>query len=320
MINWIFFLLITVTFGKNILLTNDDGWTSTDIRTLYRDLKKAGHEVIMVAPVSQRSGFAGQFVVPSSNKLETDGEFGYVKAGAPAWDYDRKVNDTNIWYFNGTPSSVVAFAFEYLLPTKFPDTTIDLVVAGVNQGPNLSPGFYTASGTNAACYSSIYRGYPAISFSGYAYQYNNTFFKDSMDTDDMNPANIYSKLSIELIEKVLDSGLPELTGLNVNFPAAGHLNENCTDPEWVKTRVLKSNIFSQNLQYDTETESFAVKYSTFQNIETDCKNGDSVCGLDGEFDVYNKQNCQTTISVFTVDNTIDSDTNDKVYSSIKDLF
>lgn len=68
---------------KTILLTNDDGWAATNIRATYNALKDAGYEVVLVAPVSQRSGFGGQFAVPTSETLETDGEFSYPQLVPP---------------------------------------------------------------------------------------------------------------------------------------------------------------------------------------------------------------------------------------------
>ena len=60
-------LLLSVgALAKNILLTNDDGWQATNIRATYYKLKEAGHNVFLVAPVSQRSGFSGKFDIPTS--------------------------------------------------------------------------------------------------------------------------------------------------------------------------------------------------------------------------------------------------------------
>lgn len=44
----------------NILLNNDDGWASANIRETYRLLKEAGHDVLMVAPVVDNSGQGGR--------------------------------------------------------------------------------------------------------------------------------------------------------------------------------------------------------------------------------------------------------------------
>lgn len=59
--------LAQVICAKNILLTNDDSWVSTNIRATYRELTLAGHNVVLVAPVSQRSGYGGKFDIPKGN-------------------------------------------------------------------------------------------------------------------------------------------------------------------------------------------------------------------------------------------------------------
>lgn len=44
----------------NILLGNDDGFGSAQIRETYRLLKQFGHNVVMVAPVDNESGQGGR--------------------------------------------------------------------------------------------------------------------------------------------------------------------------------------------------------------------------------------------------------------------
>ena len=44
----------------NILLNNDDGWASANIREFYRLLKASGHNVLMVAPIVDNSGQGGR--------------------------------------------------------------------------------------------------------------------------------------------------------------------------------------------------------------------------------------------------------------------
>lgn len=285
--------------AKTILLSNDDSWASTYIRAVYRDLKKEGYNVIMVAPISQRSGYGGKFDVPSSKTLDADGEFGYVKKGAPSWDHEK--DDKNMWYFDGTPSSCVSFALDYLLPEKFDNVKPDLLVAGPNEGPNLSPGFYTASGTMGAVYTAIYRGIPGISFLGS--DFDNSYFKDDLNDDKNNPANIYSKKVVELTKKVLDGGIPAKTGLNVNFPKVGTLlgkgDKSCTDPKWQFARMLGTGVFAQVMKYDLDLG--LVKWDTkyFDNILKDCDAGD--CDLKAEYDIYVNSNCTSSVSVFTID-------------------
>lgn len=43
-----------------VLLTNDDGWASANLREFYRLLKGDGHDVVLVAPVVDNSGQGGR--------------------------------------------------------------------------------------------------------------------------------------------------------------------------------------------------------------------------------------------------------------------
>ena len=71
-------------------------------------------------------------------------------------------------YFNGTPAATVAFALDVIVPMKFgspANQTIDLIVAGPNEGQNNGPFLYTLSGTIAATYFGVERG---VNFTLYA--------------------------------------------------------------------------------------------------------------------------------------------------------
>lgn len=286
--------------NKTILLTNDDGWAATNIRATYTALKNAGYEVIMVAPVLQRSGFGGQFAVPTSETLETNGEFSYPPAGSPSWGHEDE--DQSIWYFNGTPASCVAFGLNYVIPQYFDNKTVDLVVAGPNEGLNLSPGMYTLSGTIGATYASVLRGYPAIAFSGS--NTNNSFYKDDedrLDDETFTPV-IYGKKVVELVDRLFTDSesrprvLPKTTGLNVNLPKVGDEDESCLDPEWQFARLSGEDSPASNLKY----ADGKVKYADgFFEAPTECVFGD--CDLPSEAWVIKHQKCKTPISVFSID-------------------
>lgn len=285
---------VVTTVAKTILLTNDDGWASTNIRAAYRDLTAAGYDVVLAAPVSQRSGWGGRFDVPLTKDLLTDGEFGYVKAGAPSWGHED--NDSNIWYFNGTPSSCVSFALDYLLPNFYDNKTIDLVVSGPNEGPNLSLGYYTVSGTQSAAYYAIYRGIPAIAFSGSTL--NNSFFKDSLSNDSSEPSNVYSKKLVELVDLVLNSTytIPSETGLVVTFPQ----NTTCVDPTWDLSRLNGDGFFAPSITYNESTgllELVQITYFTEEGYN--CTKGD--CNLQSDYEIYLANKCVTSVSVISVD-------------------
>jgi 5'-nucleotidase len=79
-----------------ILLGNDDGFGSANIREFYRLLKASGHDVILVAPVVDNSGQGGRSVFTNSPTLQGPGEYNLVAAGAPSLGTD--LNDSHIWY------------------------------------------------------------------------------------------------------------------------------------------------------------------------------------------------------------------------------
>jgi 5'-nucleotidase len=58
--------------------------------------------------------------------------------------------DSHIWYFNGTSSTCVQVAFEYILPRYTNVTNFDIVLSGPNYGWNLGPFLYTLAGTLGA--------------------------------------------------------------------------------------------------------------------------------------------------------------------------
>ncbi|KAK6201424.1 acid phosphatase [Scheffersomyces amazonensis] len=295
--------LATATLAKNILLTNDDSWISTNIRATYYKLKEAGHEVYLVAPVSQRSGWGGRFDVPTSPTLQTDGEFGYVKAGAPSWGHEDF--DDHIWYFNGTPASAVAFALTYVFPVHFnlsEDFRPDLVVSGPNEGTN--PGaFYTISGTMGATYNSVYRNIPAIAFSGS--NGNNSLYTDFLDLNDtLEPSTIYAGLVTELVDTLFKSqgdnerALPLGVGYNVNFPPVGYQNETCISPKWTNTRFSGLAAAGADMYYNATSNSFVWTSSSWDALAA-CYNGD--CSLPSENYVLAYGSCQTTVSAFSID-------------------
>lgn len=80
----------------NILLGNDDGFGSAQIRETYRLLKKAGHNVVMVSEADNESGQGGRAVFTNLKTLPAGSEYGLIPPGAPSIGTDP--NDSNIWY------------------------------------------------------------------------------------------------------------------------------------------------------------------------------------------------------------------------------
>lgn len=320
--------MMSCVLCKNILLTNDDGFTATNIRATYRALKSAGHNVVMVAPVSQRSGWSGKFDVPYTKDLLTDGEFAYKVKGDPAWGHEP--TDVGIWYFNGTPASCVGFGLDYVLPNYFQGKTsnssnvtinkFDLVVSGPNEGLNLSPGLFTISGTIGAAVSAAYRGVPSIAFSGS--NGNNSFFKDSLDEDKLNPSNIYADLIVDFVDQLFEAQeederlLPLGTGININMPPVGYQNESCTAPEWVYTRITGPGSTASTVKFNPTTGLVSSGSNTTKALLVDYNGLDF---LPSEASTL-ASGCKSSVSLFSIDYDAPKRLQRKIHKALKPLF
>jgi len=127
-----------------LLLTNDDSIESVFLHELVHALRKAGHELYVVAPKTEQSwiGAAKSRHRPVHSMPEDRG------LGCPTWVVD------------GTPSDCVNIAIAHLLPER-----PDAVVSGINIGLNASLGFILASGTIAGAWEGAVHGLPAVALS-----------------------------------------------------------------------------------------------------------------------------------------------------------
>ena len=62
--------------GLNILLGNDDGFASAQVRETYRLLKDQGHTVVLVASADNQSGKGGLSVFTNNITLQYPSEYG----------------------------------------------------------------------------------------------------------------------------------------------------------------------------------------------------------------------------------------------------
>ncbi len=129
-----------------LLVTNDDGIGSLFLHELIFALQAAGHELYVVAPVTEQSW-------TGASKTRTRP----VKAGA----VNRGFNCPT-WMVDGTPSDCVNIALAHLLPRE---AQIEGVVSGINVGFNCSLGFILASGTVAGAWEGALHGLPAMAVS-----------------------------------------------------------------------------------------------------------------------------------------------------------
>jgi 5'-nucleotidase len=162
-----------------ILVTNDDGIDAPGLRSLSSAVDSLG-EVWVVAPATEQSAMSHALTLHGPLRLAQHGERRFA--------------------VTGTPTDAVFFGVLHLLPRK-----PDLVLSGINRGPNLGDDV-SYSGTVSAALEAAVMGIPAVAFS---------HIKPGCDADYDDGA----ALACELAARVLAEGLPQGNYLNVNFPS-----------------------------------------------------------------------------------------------------
>lgn len=165
-----------------ILVSNDDGYSTSGIRTLINIAKEFG-EVVAVAPDSAQSGKS------SSITLST-----------PLRATEREVGEGyRIVSVNGTPTDCVKLACNDLVPRK-----PDLVLGGINHGYNTG-NCTIYSGTMGVVFEGCLLQIPSIGFSIGSHNLH----------EDLSHCVPYIR---SVIKGVLQNGLPKGVCINVNFP------------------------------------------------------------------------------------------------------
>lgn len=126
----------------NILIVNDDSINSHGIKLLAKTAKRFG-EVYVVAPHTEQSAISHGITIHNPMRLHERAEF---MEGVKAWSLE------------GKPADCVKFALYGL------HLEVDLVLSGVNNGPNMGTDIIY-SGTMAAASEAIILGIPAIAVS-----------------------------------------------------------------------------------------------------------------------------------------------------------
>jgi len=164
-----------------ILLCNDDGYFRPEIQILFRRLRRIGRTVI-VAPDRERSAASLAVTLRQPlrlNKMRPD-----------------------VWAVDGTPGDCVYFALQKVLPRR-----PDLLISGINPGPNLGQQDVHYSGTVAAALQGTFLGVPSMAVSVIAGPQGGF------------PLEFAAAVVSDLAAAALHGGLPPGTALNVNIPA-----------------------------------------------------------------------------------------------------
>jgi 5'-nucleotidase len=168
-----------------ILISNDDGVFAEGIRTLAAEAAGRGHQVTVVCPDQERSATGHGLTLQTPLRAE--------RADALFAD------GVQAWACSGTPSDCVKLALFHLLPEP-----PQLVLSGINHGPNLgSDVFY--SGTVSAAMEGTLEGLPALAVSSACFQWRQF--------------DAAAVIALDLAERCLAEGWPEGLLLNLNVPA-----------------------------------------------------------------------------------------------------
>ncbi|KAK0713417.1 survival protein sure-like phosphatase/nucleotidase [Lasiosphaeria miniovina] len=286
--------------GLNVLITNDDGFGTANIRELYKQMTDLGHSCYLVASATFDVGSGTRLDFTNSPKMTRNGDWDLVKSGAPSIGPDP--DDGHIWYYNGTPAAQVVVALDYILPTFTKVKTPDLVISGPNSGWNVGPFLYTTSGAIGATYMAIERGIPAVAFfSGNTVPTPYFWVNASTKAGLQDPATITARLASTLVQALIDKAagsriLPQGYGLTVNLPyITSYTNEQCTNPPFVLTR-MGGNAEAKAV-FNSKTGLFNRSRDSGSD-DSHCANGN--CKIPAEKDVLNS-GCMSSVTVFAVD-------------------
>ncbi|MFO7896160.1 MAG: 5'/3'-nucleotidase SurE [Candidatus Cloacimonadales bacterium] len=161
-----------------ILLTNDDGIHAPGILALERELHKRGHDLLTVAPLTQQSATSHSISLFKPMKFSEHGNRRYA--------------------LNGTPSDCMILGSQVIF-----DQSIDLVISGINSGPNMGEDVLY-SGTVAAALEAMFLGFKSIAIS--ISDYENQNFATA--------ARVMADLLEENIVELIAAG----EALNINVP------------------------------------------------------------------------------------------------------
>ncbi|MFC2167376.1 5'/3'-nucleotidase SurE [Acidobacteriota bacterium] len=165
-----------------ILLTNDDGFYSDGIEALFARLKDLG-QIFVVAPDREQSATSLSLTLHHPLRIKT------IKS--------------EIFAVSGTPADCIYLAVQEILPRK-----PDLIISGINHGPNLGQQDTSHSGTVAGATQGTFLQIPSMAIST---------IPDISGFFDFKSAADFTHI---LAQHILKVGLPQGITLNVNIPPA----------------------------------------------------------------------------------------------------
>ena len=163
-----------------ILLTNDDGLYAEGLSVLSDELKNLGH-IHIVAPDQEKS--ASSLALTLHHPLRV------------------KSVKKNRYAVSGTPADCVYLAVQKFLPRR-----PDLLISGINHGPNLGQQDISYSGTVAGAKQGAFLNIPSMAVSLIS------------DKDGRFAFAAAAKIVLAMAKRIMETPLPQGIFLNINIP------------------------------------------------------------------------------------------------------
>lgn len=198
----------------NILLTNDDGINAEGLLAL-KEILSQDHEVFIIAPDKERSACSNYFTVRE--------------------DVLIKQIDHRSYSVSGFPSDCVGIGIHSdLIPN------IDMVISGINHGPNLGDDIHF-SGTVAGARTAHIFGKPGIAIS----------------IDSYHKPSIYLTEAAIFIKDYLNKHTPRLdVFFNINYPNISFSEIKGVVYTFLSKRYYKDSYIKKEI---TETSNYSMK-------------------------------------------------------------
>lgn len=163
----------------HILLANDDGYDAKGLAVLTEALQAQHHKITVVAPREDKSGCGMGLSLRREVEVVQNAERRFI--------------------VDGTPADCIYLGLNNLI-----DEPVDLVISGINNGPNLANDILY-SGTFAAAMEARYRPIPAIAM--------------SIIERDVKNYETAARLAVDLSNSISHLAFKSLIAvLNVNLP------------------------------------------------------------------------------------------------------
>lgn len=247
-----------------ILVTNDDGIQSPGLEALAAAMRELG-EVLVVAPDKQQSG-VGSSVSLHNGMTVSQAEF--------------PVTDVRAYAVGGTPSDCVMLGLRRLT-----DAHIDLLVSGINLGPNVGRDILY-SGTVMATLQGYYRNISAIAVSLLP-----------LTREEKLDFRITANFTKSLVQRIQAMGAQPGAVLNVNVPnlpkeqikgvrttrtaGTGYVSLNAKpQAQGVKYSLKLDKNIENNLEEDTDIWAIHHGYISVTPLQFNITHHGAIPGLD----------------------------------------